>query len=195
MRPVPPSITTICRSQKMPGNDIQGGFACHIVVPGARPVPVDERARAQGLTLAEVSIVADALTTPYRAVRRAGVDARDWPWWSAPAAWAATACRWRGSRRRPGVAIDVDARKLGAAAADGGASLALNARELDAKALKKAVGRFRAQRRAAQHRMEDLRVLGTAALARPAPSTCWCTAPRLSVVASPWTRSSCACPT
>ena len=26
-------LTTICRSQKMPGNDIQGGFGSHIVVP------------------------------------------------------------------------------------------------------------------------------------------------------------------
>ena len=26
-------LTTICRAQKMPGNDIQGGFASHIVVP------------------------------------------------------------------------------------------------------------------------------------------------------------------
>ena len=27
-------LATICRAQKMPGNDIQGGFASHIVVPG-----------------------------------------------------------------------------------------------------------------------------------------------------------------
>ena len=27
-------LEPICRSQKMPGNDIQGGFASHIVVPG-----------------------------------------------------------------------------------------------------------------------------------------------------------------
>ncbi|HNK18815.1 MAG TPA: zinc-binding dehydrogenase, partial [Piscinibacter sp.] len=40
------------------------------------------------------------------------------------------------------VAIDVDARKLEAATADGGAALALNARDLDAKALKKAVADF-----------------------------------------------------
>ncbi len=61
-------------AQKMPGNDIQGGFAhAH---RRARPRPVRGRrgaARAAGLTLAEVSIVADALTTPYQAVRRAGV--------------------------------------------------------------------------------------------------------------------------
>ena len=67
-------LAPICRSQKMPGNDIQGGFASHIVVPGRGLCPVDEkRLAAAGLTLPQVSVVADALTTPYQAVRRAGV--------------------------------------------------------------------------------------------------------------------------
>ncbi len=67
-------LAPICRAQKMPGNDIQGGFATHIVVPGRGLCEVDEARLARaGLTLADVSIVADALTTPYQAVRRAGV--------------------------------------------------------------------------------------------------------------------------
>ena len=33
----------ICRAQKMPGNDIQGGFATHIVVPARGLCPVDEK--------------------------------------------------------------------------------------------------------------------------------------------------------
>src|SRR6266496_6429102 len=67
-------LTTICRAQKMPGNDIQGGFASHIVVPGRGLCEVDEARLARaGLALAEVSIVADALTTPFQAVQRAGV--------------------------------------------------------------------------------------------------------------------------
>src|ERR1035441_5321084 len=35
-------LGTICRQQKMPGNDIQGGFASHIVVPGRGLCEVDE---------------------------------------------------------------------------------------------------------------------------------------------------------
>ena len=67
-------LGTICRSQKMPGNDIQGGFASHIVVPSRGLCEVDEARLAKaGLTLGQVSIVADALTTPYQAVRRSGV--------------------------------------------------------------------------------------------------------------------------
>src|SRR3954470_15160037 len=67
-------LTTICRAQKMPGNDIQGGFASHIVVPSRGLCLVDEQRLARaGLQLWQVSVVADALTTPYQAVRRAGV--------------------------------------------------------------------------------------------------------------------------
>ena len=66
---------TICPNQKMPGNDIQGGFASHIVVTASGLCPVDEtRLRGAGLGLADVSIVADAITTPYQAVVQAGVE-------------------------------------------------------------------------------------------------------------------------
>jgi 6-hydroxycyclohex-1-ene-1-carbonyl-CoA dehydrogenase len=121
-------LATICRAQKMPGNDIQGGFGSHIVVPARGLCPVDEaRLAAAGLTLAQVSIVADALTTPYQAVRRAGVEPGDSQSWSASAASAATACRSRAPsapgrrdrRRRP---------QAGRDRADFGAALTLNAR-------------------------------------------------------------------
>src|SRR5512138_1170570 len=65
---------TICPNQKMPGNDIHGGFATHILVPARGLCPVDEARLARaGLQLADVSVVADALTTPYQAVTQAGV--------------------------------------------------------------------------------------------------------------------------
>jgi len=35
-------LAPICRAQKMPGNDIHGGFATHIVVPARGLCPVDE---------------------------------------------------------------------------------------------------------------------------------------------------------
>ncbi|MDH5539697.1 MAG: 6-hydroxycyclohex-1-ene-1-carbonyl-CoA dehydrogenase [Rhizobacter sp.] len=132
-------LGTICLHQKMPGNDIQGGFASHIVVPGRGLCEVDEARLARaGLTLAEVSIVADALTTPYQAVQRAGV---------APGSLAVVVgaggvggycvqvARAFGASV---VAIDVDDAKL-AAIAPHGAALTLNSRTHDAKALKAAV--------------------------------------------------------
>lgn len=65
---------TICRRQQMPGNDVDGGFASHVKVPARGLCPVDEERLAESeLGLADVSVVADAVTTPYQAVKRAGV--------------------------------------------------------------------------------------------------------------------------
>jgi 6-hydroxycyclohex-1-ene-1-carbonyl-CoA dehydrogenase len=140
-------LTTICRAQKMPGNDIQGGFASHIVVPARGLCPVDEaRLAAAGLTLPQVSIVADALTTPYQAVRRAGVTPGDLAvviGVGGVGGYCVQVARAFGAKV---VAVDVDPRKLEAIVADGGAALALNAREHDAKALKKAIADFARQR-------------------------------------------------
>ncbi len=63
-----------CRSQLMPGNDMDGGFAEYIKVPGFGLCPVDDRGE---LELAELSVVADAVTTPYQAVKRSGLRAGD----------------------------------------------------------------------------------------------------------------------
>ncbi|MBS0593623.1 MAG: 6-hydroxycyclohex-1-ene-1-carbonyl-CoA dehydrogenase [Proteobacteria bacterium] len=136
-------LATICRAQKMPGNDIHGGFASHIVVPARGLCPVDEqRLAAVGLTLAQVSIVADALTTPYQAVQRAGVAPGDLAVVIGAGGVGGYCVQVARAFGAAVVAIDVDARKLEAAARDGGAALTLNAREHDAKALKKAVAGF-----------------------------------------------------
>lgn len=63
-----------CASQLMPGNDIDGGFATHVVVPARQLVPVDDLG---GLALHELAVVADAVTTPYQALKRACVAPGD----------------------------------------------------------------------------------------------------------------------
>ena len=135
-------LGTICRAQKMPGNDIQGGFASHIVVPARGLCEVDEQRLAKaGLTLAEVSIVADALTTPYQAVRRAGVTPGSLAivvGAGGVGGYCVQVARAFGAQV---VAIDVDDAKLAAIAAHG-AALTLNSRQLDAKAIKAAVNDF-----------------------------------------------------
>jgi 6-hydroxycyclohex-1-ene-1-carbonyl-CoA dehydrogenase len=136
-------LATICRAQKMPGNDIQGGFASHIVVPARGLCPVDEaRLAAAGLTLPQVSIVADALTTPYQAVNRAGVAPGDMAVVIGVGGVGGYCVQVARAFGAAVVAVDVDPRKLAAITADGGAALALDARELDAKALKKAIAAF-----------------------------------------------------
>lgn len=74
----------ICTAQVMPGNDRDGGFASHVVVParGLCPVPgytgdPDAPLGPAGVTLRHLSVIADAVSTPFQAIRRAGLRAGD----------------------------------------------------------------------------------------------------------------------
>ena len=135
-------LFTICRQQKMPGNDIQGGFASHIVVPARGLCEVDEARLARaGLNLAQVSIVADAVTTPYQAVQRAGVTPGSLAIVVGTGGVGGYCVQIARAAGATVVAIDVDDAKLAAVAAHG-AALTLNSRNLDAKALKAAVSAF-----------------------------------------------------
>jgi 6-hydroxycyclohex-1-ene-1-carbonyl-CoA dehydrogenase len=136
----------ICRRQKMPGNDIHGGFASHIAVAARGLCPVDEkRLAAAGLELADVAVVADAVTTPYQAVTRAGVTPGSLAIVVGTGGVGGYAVQIARAFGATVVAIDVDAAKL-ASIAKHGAALTLNARELDGKALKAAVQSFAKQR-------------------------------------------------
>jgi 6-hydroxycyclohex-1-ene-1-carbonyl-CoA dehydrogenase len=126
----------------MPGNDIQGGFATHIVVPGRGLCEVDEARLARGgLSLADVSIVADALTTPYQAVRRAGVAPGSLAVVVGAGGVGGYCVQIAAAFGAKVVAIDVDARKLEAISRHG-AALTLDPRAHDGKALKAAIAAF-----------------------------------------------------
>jgi 6-hydroxycyclohex-1-ene-1-carbonyl-CoA dehydrogenase len=66
----------ICQSQKMPGNDFHGGFATHVVVPSRFLVPVPEAALA-GHSLAELAVIADAVSTPYQVLVKSALRPGD----------------------------------------------------------------------------------------------------------------------
>ncbi|MEW6071187.1 MAG: 6-hydroxycyclohex-1-ene-1-carbonyl-CoA dehydrogenase [Planctomycetota bacterium] len=76
---------SICATQTMPGNDVQGGFASHLVVPARGLCVLDGEPGLleggtfgdSGCTLAELAVIADAVTTPYQAMHRAHVKERD----------------------------------------------------------------------------------------------------------------------
>jgi 6-hydroxycyclohex-1-ene-1-carbonyl-CoA dehydrogenase len=126
----------------MPGNDIQGGFASHIVVPVKGLCAVDESRLARaGIALSDVSVVADALTTPYQAVSRAGVQPGTLAIVVGAGGVGGYCVQVARAFGATVVAIDVDAEKL-AAIREGGAALTLNARELEGKALKSAISAF-----------------------------------------------------
>lgn len=132
----------ICRDQKMPGNDIHGGFASHIRVPAFGLCPVDEkRLEKAGLDLADVSVVADAVTTPYQAVARSGLGEGDVAIVIGVGGVGGYTVQIARALGATVIAIDVDQDKLDAIA-DHGAALCLNARELAFPDLKNAVRGF-----------------------------------------------------
>ena len=61
-----------CPKQKMPGNDIHGGFASHARLPARSLVLLDP---PTGVDVRAFSVVADAVSTAWQATRRAGIEA------------------------------------------------------------------------------------------------------------------------
>ena len=72
---------SICPKQIFPGCDVHGGFATHLVVPAAGLCPVpdlaDAAANPHGIALEHLSVIADAVSTPYQSVLRSGLAAGD----------------------------------------------------------------------------------------------------------------------
>ena len=132
----------ICASQKMPGNDIQGGFATHIVVPAAQlcevPLGSDGKpAGSSGVSLAELSVVADALTTPYQAIHESGLTDQDTAIFVGVGGVGGFGVQIAKAMGALVLAIDVDPQKLEAIGAC--ADQTFNAREMPFKDLRKAV--------------------------------------------------------
>jgi len=154
---------TICPQQKMPGNDVHGGFATHVALPAQGLCPVDEARLARaGLGLADLSVVADAVTTPYQAVVQAGVGKGDLAvvvGVGGVGSYCAQIARAFGAEV---VAVDVDQAKLDLLSAQGVAH-ALNPRQLDPKALKKAISEHARQRGARAREWAIFECSGTAA--------------------------------
>ncbi len=154
---------TICPNQKMPGNDIHGGFATHIIVPAHGLCAVDEvRLNAVGIELADLSVIADAVTTPYQAVTQAGVREGDLVIVNGVGGVGGYAVQVARALGGTVVAIDVSADKLEAIATQG-AALTLNARELSPRDLKAAIQTFAKQRGLRQTEWIILECSGTRA--------------------------------
>ncbi len=65
----------ICRNQKMPGNDFNGGFASHIVVPSLFLCELPEDLGE--FKVSQLSVIADAVTTPYQSLLRSSLQEGD----------------------------------------------------------------------------------------------------------------------
>ncbi len=159
---------TICRQQKMPGNDIDGGFASHIAVPSTGLCPVDEGKLADaGLTLADLSVVADAVTTPYQAAIQAGIVPGSLAIVIGAGGIGGYAVQIAAALGAVVIAIDVDDAKLDGLK-DFGAAKSFNANGIGGRELKKAIFAFARERGLASTGWFIFECSGTAAGQRSA---------------------------
>jgi 6-hydroxycyclohex-1-ene-1-carbonyl-CoA dehydrogenase len=152
---------TICRNQFMPGNDGDGGFATHVRVP-ARGLCFVREPLPAGIKAAHLSVVADAVTTPYEAIRRSGLGANDVAVVIGVGGIGGFGVQIAAALGAAVVAIDIDDEKL-TLAAQHGAGLTLNASANDEKAIKSAVRSFAKQQRPGGVGLKIFEMSGTAA--------------------------------
>jgi 6-hydroxycyclohex-1-ene-1-carbonyl-CoA dehydrogenase len=124
----------------MPGNDGDGGFATHVRVPARGLCPVPE-SLPEGLTLDMLSVVADAVTTPYEAIRRAGLGRDDVAVFVGVGGIGGFGVQIAAALGAAVVAIDIDRERL-EMASQHGAALVLDAGATDVKGLRSAVRSF-----------------------------------------------------
>jgi 6-hydroxycyclohex-1-ene-1-carbonyl-CoA dehydrogenase len=152
----------ICRAAVMPGNDIDGGFASHIKVPGRYVCPVDLTGSPAKLELWQLAVVADAVTTPYQAAERVGIAAGDTVIVIGVGGIGTYGVLVAAARGANVVALDVDQAKLDRMAQHG-AKATVNVKGLGQKEVKEAVKNAVKQAGGAQVRWKILEMSGTAA--------------------------------
>jgi 6-hydroxycyclohex-1-ene-1-carbonyl-CoA dehydrogenase len=132
----------ICRKQIFPGNDVHGGFASHVKVParGLCVVPQPANGR-RAIDLALLSVLADAITTPYQSIRRSGLERGDLAIFVGAGGVGGFGVQIARAAGATVVAIDVDEERLEQIARHG-AALTLDARGMDHAALRGAIKTF-----------------------------------------------------
>lgn len=68
--------SNMCQNQLMPGNDFHGGFASHIIVPHKYLCVVPDTV-LQKYRLEEISVIADAISTPYQVIKKSELEKGD----------------------------------------------------------------------------------------------------------------------
>ena len=128
------SRDNICQSQLMPGNDFDGGFASHVVVPSRFCSPLPKRLGK--LSLPELSVVADAITTPYQSLVRSNTSKGELAIVIGVGGIGNYMVQHARNAGATVIAVDVDDYKLKAAQRCG-ASYTINSGDMDERGLKK----------------------------------------------------------
>ena len=135
----------ICPHQVFPGNDVHGGFGTHVRVPARGLCRVPDlhstSVNPARLSLDALSVIADAVSTPYAAVTRAGLAPGDLAVWVGAGGVGGFGVQISAALGAHVIAIDLDEKRLDTLA-QYGASLTLNSKALDSKQLRKRVREF-----------------------------------------------------
>lgn len=135
----------VCPKQVFPGNDVHGGFSSHLRVPARGLCRVPElsspKTNPRGLSLADLSVIADAVSTPYQAVVQCGLGAGDLAVFVGAGGVGGFGVQVAAALGAGVIAIDPSPARR-ALMAEHGASLTLDPVALDAKGLKGAVRDF-----------------------------------------------------
>ncbi|MFH1321550.1 MAG: 6-hydroxycyclohex-1-ene-1-carbonyl-CoA dehydrogenase [Bacteroidota bacterium] len=126
--------SNICQNQLMPGNDFDGGFASHVIVPSKYLCPVPDNV-LEKYSLKQLSVIADAVSTPYQVVRKSELESGDFAiviGVGGIGIYGAQIARIMGAKV---LALDIDDEKL-EIARNNGIDATLNIKGLDIKAIK-----------------------------------------------------------
>lgn len=158
---------TICRQQKMPGNHLDGGFASHVVVPGRylSTVSVEDETTPfgdSGVTLRELAVVADAVTTPYQAVKNSGLTSGEVAIFVGVGGIGGFGVQIAKALGAAVVAIDVDQRRL-QLISQFGADETFNPKEMERKELRKSIQNFISKKSLSPYEWKIFECSGTTA--------------------------------
>lgn len=153
--------SNICQNQLMPGNDFHGGFASHIIVPHKYLCPVPD-SLLKNYSLEQVSVIADAISTPYQVIKKSELEAGDLAiviGVGGVGLYGALIAKIMGAKV---IAIDISDEKLGQAK-NNGVDAVINSRNMDLKAIKNRVKEIAKETGAPRYGWKIFEISGTAA--------------------------------
>lgn len=157
---------SVCPKQVFPGSDIDGGFGTHLRVPAAGLCPVPNLSDPAGnparVDLETLSVIADAVSTPYQAILRSGLGPGDLAVFVGVGGVGGFGVQIAAAMGAVVVALDVSQERLDTLSGFG-VRLALRPDQLDAKALKQALREFAKQHGVPSFRQKIFETSGTTA--------------------------------
>ncbi len=156
----------VCPDQIFPGSDVHGGFATHLRIPAvglcAVPDLDDPTVNPHGIALAELAVVADAVSTPYQAIARSGLAEGDLAVFVGAGGLGSFGIQVAAALGAHVAAVDVRAERLELAAAHG-AELTLRSDQVDFKELRGGVAALAKRHGIPTYRQRIFETSGTVA--------------------------------